>query len=135
MAPRPPLSNASAARARTQAQERNNNNDDGGGGGADNNGLDDLDDLYDYNVDLADAFREVDTSLPAVRAPAAADGAASRATAAAAASAAAATGSKRKRAFNDNNDDDGLGLGLGLGIDEQVTVKARRVTVKLDEAR
>ena len=67
---------------------------------------DDLDDLFDYDVNMNDVLREVDTNMdaPAVQKPT------------------AATGSRDRD--------------VGLGIDEEIKIsKPRRPVAKLDESR
>ncbi len=69
---------------------------------------DELDDLFNYEPGSADVFRAIDTNMDASP-HIAADGA----------------GTKRKR--------DNIAGGDGLGIDEEVKVRTRVPTLKLDE--
>ena len=67
---------------------------------------DNIDDLFDYDVDMNDVFREIDTNLdaPSKKSP------------------------SRKAEGKEN--------GAGLGIDEEIRItKKRRPVVKLDESR
>ncbi|KAI9786754.1 MAG: chromosome segregation in meiosis- protein [Peltula sp. TS41687] len=85
---------------------------------------DELDDLFDYDVDMGDVFQTVDTNMDPVnstttttsRKPDGANGAGS------------SSGPKRRGGA-------AAAAGADLGIDETVKVRTRRINVKLDDER
>lgn len=74
---------------------------------------DDLDDLFDYDVDMGDVFQTVDTNMDPVNT------------------------TTKKTSTGNNGTRSGAKErgGADLGIDETIKVRARRVNVKLDEER
>ena len=80
---------------------------------------DDLDDLFDYDVDMGDVFKTVDTNMDPVNTTTTTNKTATTNN--------ASSGVKKRRG--------GGGGGADLGIDETIKVRTRRINVKLDEER